>query len=1107
MRWHPDAHCACLSSRTMVVANSEMPLLLRSLCILVPTISAVANDKKNITVHFSQLKAGGFVLLPDALGIGRLESVSGREAVVTLFHSFVEQEDIRFPVRRLTRAFLYPGTRVYLVSQDSAFGIGRVTNYDLSANGYVDYEVQFPNRRTGYFSETDLRVRCWRARGDPNEILAAGIGEAQFLHDRRMAATRQLIEGRASAQGITGIISSGIEFVPHQISAVRRILSDPHLRYLLADEVGLGKTVEAGIVIRQILIDDPDRYICVLVPQALVSQWRSELRTKFYVDDFLGTVEVLAYEECEELERTPDLLVIDEAHHIVGNELQPAIRARISELAQQVPRLLLLSATPALSNPETFLSLLSLLDPSAYRPCDLDTFKHKLAQRQEFGRLLLGLIPDSPGIVLRRRAADAKRLFPGDPDVEILANRLENATVAGSDDIPNVTSALSQHIADTYRINQRVIRARRSDAAGWEFQPRGPVVPPGSNASCSHIRIDDDEDRRIPNLVSALEDWRATARSAFDDAPQEIRLSAALRYRDLVEALGISVDAFAEAVMSREILFPGEEEVRTSIRSILASDPGPRGKLDVVVDGLRLLKGQCSVHAPKVVAFCSATSMAQALHKMVTRFDPAVASAVTQGLPPDQTEAVLNQFANSADTWLLIVDRNGEEGLNLNFADAIVHVDLPLSATRIEQRIGRVDRFGRRKNVIRHRILLPFTDEGSVWTAWHQVLAEGFRVYCEPISDVQFLLDELDRDFALAIFDGNAMALQEFVDSVRQKVISERKAQDEQYALDRLALANESVAPFIETMDAFEETEREFGQALSSWLVGALQLTRYRPSPEEDDIFCVGWGDRTLVPRQPWETQFGLDVERPMTWLRRVAVANPGVVLERPGSPLLDSCSRFMRWDDRGATFLTLRVDPGWPKGGPPWMVFKLCFIIEPDLPQASTIFPGADDMSALRRAERFLPASLHTVYLDVQGTPVTDVNYLAMLERPYCKSRDGVFGDVNLGSRPELLGSFIDPSLLRPTCLRVRDQGATEVLRRDSVVDMLDKAARLVQSDTERRRRRLVRRAQFDGTDVANELLIDKKIELAVMQPHVRLDAIGLFIICGEDAIVRQPS
>jgi len=1048
----------------------------------------------------TNLIVGGFVVLPDASGFGRLDGFIEQESIITLFHSFVEQEQVRVPTARLVRGFLYPGTRVYPVSEDEPRTIGRVVGYCLSVDGDISYEVQFPNRRTSYFSESDLRVRCWRARGDPIEVLAAGIGESQFLHDRRYVATKHLILGQASVQGLTGLGSSGVEFVSHQVSVVRRVLSDPLLRYLLADEVGLGKTIEAGIIIRQILIDDPNRYVGVLVPRALVSQWQSELREKFYADDLLGSVEVFAHDEFNELDRIPDLLVIDEAHHMVGDDFDGATKESLTKLAHQVPRLLLLSATPALANPQKFLSLLNLLDPKTHKLDDLAMFESKLGQRQEFGRLLLGLLPESPGLILRRRANDAKSLFPDDPDVQDLADRLVNSIQDGSADVAILTSELGQHIADTYRINQRVIRYRRSDAEGWEFQARGPTVREGEVPGFAHVRVDDDEDRRIPDIVNALEDWRAAAISAFAGGEYGVRLAAALRYRELVEALGIGVEMFADVMLSASLLFPGEKEIREGVRSILESDPGPRCKLDVAEDSLRLLKGQFSGNAkPKIVAFCSATPMVEALYNRITQFDPEGVCAITHTMDPARVERILKQFLDVPDTWLLIADRSGEEGLNLNFADAIFHFDLPLSATRIEQRIGRVDRFGRRKTVIRHRILLPYTDEGSVWLAWKSVLSLGFRVFHEPISDVQFLLDKIDREFALAMFEEGVMNSGKFVEDLREKVAIERKKQDEQYALDRIALADDSGSALIEKMDEFEENEGEFGDALESWLVGALQLKRSRVSAQPPEVFGMAWGDRTLAPRWPWESQFGLDNPTPMTWRRRIAITHPGVVLQRLGSPLLDSCQRFMRWDDRGATFLTLRVDPVWPKGSPPWLVFKLCFVIEADLPETSKIFSGADDMSGLRRAQQFLPPSLHTIYLDAKGIPITDPRYLEMLEKPYWKTQDGRKGDLNLGSRPELLAEFIDPTLLSSLCVQLREQGRRAIFQRNDVRAMLDQATKRAHADAERRKRRLLRRSHSDGIEIQDELHINQKVALAVEQAQIRLDAIGMFVISGD--------
>src|SRR3954465_14971729 len=86
---------------------------------------------------------------------------------------------------------------------------------------------------------------------------------------------------RGPSRGLLGVSSGSVDLHAHQVGVARRVLSDPVQRYLLADEVGLGKTIEAGFVIRQRLIDAPGSLIVVLVPSALQWQWEMELDSKF----------------------------------------------------------------------------------------------------------------------------------------------------------------------------------------------------------------------------------------------------------------------------------------------------------------------------------------------------------------------------------------------------------------------------------------------------------------------------------------------------------------------------------------------------------------------------------------------------------------------------------------------------------------------------------------------------------------------------------------------------------------------------------------------------------------------------------------------------------
>src|SRR5262249_54030751 len=155
-----------------------------------------------------------------------------------------------------------------------------------------------------------------------------------------------------------------------------RVLQDPAQRYLLADEVGLGKTIEAGIIIRQFVLDDPNGHqILVVVPPHLVDQWVAELSRRFALDCPSGrTVRVVSFDQVDAALAAglPRMLVIDEAHQLAALVSAPAGSAgrlrfrRVCEAAVRAERLLLLSATPSLHNDAGFQAMLHLLDPAVY---------------------------------------------------------------------------------------------------------------------------------------------------------------------------------------------------------------------------------------------------------------------------------------------------------------------------------------------------------------------------------------------------------------------------------------------------------------------------------------------------------------------------------------------------------------------------------------------------------------------------------------------------------------------------------------------------------------------------------------------------------------------
>lgn len=1035
-----------------------------------------------------------FVELPGRKGLGKLDSVVDRRCAITVFHSILRIETINLGLDEISRGYLSRQTRVY-VRHQNRFRVGRVTDYLKHENGLLDYEVRFPNGNRRDVTELDLFVRPWDAPEDPAEVLAAGGAESQYLHDRRQAAMGPLLALRSAAQGLTSLISAGVDFVPHQIAAVRRVLTDPVQRYLLADEVGLGKTIEAGLIIRQHVIDNPDTQVLIAAPPHIQVQWRAELEDKLHLNQFGEVFECCSHADLVRVSRLPDILVVDEAHHLVGVKEGPLASAakKLTQLARDTPVLLLLSATPALGDEARFLALLNLLDPVAHPLEDLASFRTKLEKRREMGRMLLGLDPEGPAIVLRQRCAVLEQLFPDDRFIRDLAPRLAAATREAPDKVLELCTILKEHIADSYRIHQRLIRSRRADAKGWEFMPRGPFVD--GQPTLSHVRIETDPDQEIEPLVATVEDWRFNAvEAAGGDA--DLLNCAATRYAELLTATGIGPAGLMAWLDAAPFIFDGEQDIQQSLRTI-AERWHNKDRISTMVEStkrlIKALKGD--VPHPKIVIFASAEATSSAFREAFEVEDDETDAFLIGSADQKKNAEALLAFREPHQCAILIADRSGEEGLNLSFADAIVHLDLPLSSARIEQRIGRLDRFGRRQALIRHRILLPSDDDTSPWAAWLDFLANGLQIFNRSTSDVQFLLDTIEGEAFRTLLEAGPAGLNSIVASVRARIEDERRSQDEQYALDRIALAEEPVDGFVQALEEAEEDEQTLERGVDNWLIDALQFQKRPVARPEADPFTLKATSNTLVPLSPWFAEFKVDGEQAMTWKRRIATKRSDVIFLRPGTPFVDIAERFTRWDDRGTAFVTWRSTPEWR--GDLWIGFRLCFVVEPNLEVSDLLTPTRAELAASRRSQRYFAPRSHVLHVDVNGDAVTDEALLKILERPYRKERDeGQGRDLNLASRPEILADVIDPSSFQQVCRKVRDEIRDRFASEPELRARIAVAERLAQRDIDRRRNRLERRESAGDEMARTDIELIESILPSISQPSIRLDAMGCFII-----------
>ncbi|MHC5724406.1 MAG: protein DpdE, partial [Nostoc sp.] len=438
------------------------------------------------------------------LGIGKVTEISDTNANVEYFCSIGQRLQKTLPLNSLSQVKLEPQARCYVKSQtQDKWIIGRIFIWDEDTEMY---QIDLPDKKTAIVTEEEIYVRCNLPNTDPIETLAMKGHETPYFHDKRLAFVKSLIQQRAVSRGMTGLISANINLYPHQVEVVRRVLEDPIQRYLLADEVGLGKTIEAGAILRQFLLDEPKKGAVVIVPQYLLKQWRTELENKFYISHFPKRVAVLAVEDIHKINLKAKIgcLILDEAHHIaaMATSKDAAVLKRFEtckNIAHKSDRLLLLSATPVLNHEQDFLAMLHLLDPTTYKLDDLAGFRAKIQSRQEIGKLLLSFKEDAKPLVLKSNLQQLRNLFAEDKYLLKLADDLESCLQANSSNQEQIVQAIRVHVSDTYRLHRRMLRNRRAAVEDVIFDRN--FTP----------KEEYDLDERSPDIHELINQWRSVA--------------------------------------------------------------------------------------------------------------------------------------------------------------------------------------------------------------------------------------------------------------------------------------------------------------------------------------------------------------------------------------------------------------------------------------------------------------------------------------------------------------------------------------------------------------------------------------------------------------------
>ncbi|MCY6493400.1 protein DpdE [Leptolyngbya sp. GGD] len=1080
-------------------------------------------------VHQNHIQCGSLVRsCLNNLGVGKVLSISESRAVVEYFVSLGNQIQKTLSLNSLEKSVLQRHTRCYLHSEEQEFWqIGRVAAWH---DDDQRYEVHLPDKGLRYATETEVYVRCDCAIEDPTEVLIMKGQETPFFHTHRSALVRCLIEQRAVSHGMPGLFSANIDFYPHQVEVVRRVLEDPIQRYLLADEVGLGKTIEAGVILRQYLLDEPDGQGLVVVPRPLLKQWQQELETKFHLLDEvkLLTVEDLATYRCDTL---PGILILDEAQHIAAmaestDPKQQECFAICQKLAHRVDRLLLLSATPALNHEQTFLAMLHLLDPVTYHLEDVTGFKERIRLRQEIGRILLSFKENASSFVLKMSLGKLRSLFAQDLRLLALTEQLESLLKlpeADSTKREQLIRAIRTHISDTYRLHRRMLRNRRDAVED--------ILLSQSEAT---LQVEYDLDERSPTVQEYLDEWRIRAIGAASEGDpyyQQLHqvflllFSASGTWLTILEWIILArLNHDAPPVLLREFgaeavdlllstpQFPGEVEILQALLDTL-QQPSQEGDR---IDHLQMVLERCIKSAgqkfSKVVVFTSSTfACREIVRRLVSAFGKGAIATYQNGQSIDSVEENTSQFRDDPRCCILVCDTSGEEGHNLQFADWIIHFDLPLSPNRLEQRNGRLNRIGRNR-LLRFVIFAGADTNDSIQGAWFEVLNDGFKIFQESIASLQFFVDRKLPELEAALFQSGAYGLTQAVQLIGDEITVEKVSIDEQNALDEIDALEENAAQYFQALDEYDARHQDIQRSVEGWI---CQTLKFRIDQHDDvpEIVSYKRSSETLVPANDLIRYFRGYINQPGTYQRRKALQHPGTTLYRIGTGLIETLNEYIHWDDRGQAFALWRHDETWsPVEGAEWVGFRFDYVIETNLSLVDEVFQRygwerANRLALRRRMDAIFPPMVETIFLDVRMNSVNDQNLLEILQRPYSKKRRPTHDYSLSKGRLHILDEFVSRDDWANLCREARKQSATLLRQHPDFYDRCQhyaaQAERQLGDRLDQLQLRLERQSQIgNNLSLAQEVEIERALKQilvdGIQQPHIRLDSVGFYIVSG---------
>lgn len=583
-------------------------------------------------------------------------------------------------------------------------------------------------------------------RKDEDKLSVAPVGSRAFdadASDFKLVAEAQRVRLAGLFDPMLAVATSEVRPLPHQISAVYgELLPRTPLRFLLADDPGAGKTIMAGLYIKELLLRDDVKQCLIVAPGGLVEQWQDELFFKFGLKFALLTSQMidatisrnvfddhpLLIARMDQLSRNEDLqdqlretewdlIVVDEAHrmsaHYFSGKLGKTKRFLLGELLGGITRhLLLMTATPHSGNEDDFQLFLTLLDR--------DRFEGRCKGSADIGGIMRRMVKED------LLTFEGRKLFP-----ERIAET-----------VPYELTALEYELYDqvTRYVREGMNRAdriggKRKNTVGFALtvlQRRLASSPEAIYKSLVR-RSERLERRRQETLDGTYRDTEPNVDpSDFDDDEYNAEETEELEERLLdsataaqtVEELNAELADLADLVKTaRRVREAGTDRKWTELSTILQDNA---------------MTADRNGRPRKLIIFTEHRDTLDYLQDKISSLigRPGAVKAIHGGVRRNDRRQITEEFTKNRDVQILLATDAAGEGLNLQAAHLMVNYDLPWNPNRIEQRFGRIHRIGQEEVCRLWNLVATNTREGEVFTRLLDKLDQMRSTYGGKVFDV-----------------------------------------------------------------------------------------------------------------------------------------------------------------------------------------------------------------------------------------------------------------------------------------------------------------------------------------------------------------------------------